>query len=268
MPGQNDTVDRQLFEDPRFLQNQEELKRRADGGKRIIGGTPVKKGAYLDCVAVGGQGKWGCTGTLIGPKTVLTAGHCRDCATRIFVGNDVKEDGLIVNVAKAVRHPDYCEDGFGNDLMVLILVKAVAGVTPRRLATGALIDKAIDGRAVGFGHIDANGQFDYGRKRQVDVPIASPDCRGASRGRTDVQHYGCHLGVEIVAGRLGLGKDSCSGDSGGPFYVEAAEDEWLLAGATSRATRSARCTCGDGGIYVRVDRYRDWIESIPGIELA
>ncbi len=171
-------------------------------------------------------------------------------------------------MAKAVRHPDYREAGYGNDLMVLLLEKAVDGVVPRRLAPAALIDAATDGRAVGFGHMDPNGEFGYGRKRQVDVPIASPACRGASRGRSDAQHYGCHAGLEIVAGRRGLGRDSCSGDSGGPFYIEGPGGEWLLAGATSRATTSAIRTCGDGGVYVRVDAYRGWIEGIPGVDLA
>ena len=35
------------------------------------------------------------------------------------------------------------------------------------------------------------------------------------------------------------------------------------AGATSRATNSALNNCGDGGIYVRIDRYRAWVDSIP-----
>jgi secreted trypsin-like serine protease len=271
MPGRNvagDAVSFQLHEDPRFARNQEQLRQRALGGTRILGGTPVKKGAYLDCLAVGGQDEWGCTGTLVGPRTVLTAGHCRDCATRVFIGNDVTEPGRIVAVERRVRHPDYREDDYANDLMVLLLETAIDDVTPRRLATAALIDEATDGRAVGFGRIDANGEYGYGRKRQADLPIASPDCRGESRGRPDAAHYGCHPGLEIVAGRRGLERDSCSGDSGGPFYIEGPGGEWLLAGATSRATKRAIRTCGDGGVYVRVDAYRDWIESIPGVQLA
>jgi secreted trypsin-like serine protease len=151
--------------------------------------------------------------------------------------------------------------------MVLLLEEPVDDVTPRPLAAAAVIDGATDGRVVGFGHTDPSGEFGYGRKRQVDVPIASPDCRGSSHGRSDVEYYGCYLGKEIVAGRLGLVQDSCSGDSGGPFYIEAA-GEWLLAASVSRATLSARHPCGDGGIYVRVDAYRDWIESIPGVQLS
>jgi secreted trypsin-like serine protease len=263
-----DTVSYQLHLDPRFLKNQEELRRKSLGGTRILNGTPVKRGEYLECVAVGSEGQWACTGTLIGPKTVLTAGHCSECATRIFIGENVRKPGRIVGVAKQVRHPDYRKRGHENDLTVLILEEAVDDVTPRRLALSALIDRAIDGRAVGFGTIDAKGVFGYGIKRQVDVPIASSACRGKSGRTPDAKCYGCDPGLELVAGRPQLERDSCCGDSGGPFYIPDASGEWLLAGATSRATRSATHTCGDGGIYVRVDAYRDWIVSIPGAELV
>ncbi len=102
----------------------------------------------------------------------------------------------------------------------------------------------------------------------VDVPIASPDCRGTVEGHDDSLSYGCDRGLEIVAGRPLLERDSCKGDSGGPFYVLDGMGQWQIAGATSRATDSAMHTCGDGGIYVRVDRYRAWIASIPGAEVT
>lgn len=47
-------------------------------------------------------------------------------------------------------------------------------------------------------------------------------------------------------------------DSGGPAYV-LKDGEWLLAGATSRATSNSVLNCGDGGIYARVDQYQKWI---------
>jgi endonuclease G len=46
-----------------------------------------------------------------------------------------------------------------------------------------------------------------------------------------------------------------------------AAGDWLLAAATSRATDSALNNCGDGGIYVRLDKYRRWIDGIPGVTL-
>jgi secreted trypsin-like serine protease len=257
----------QVFKDPRYLQNARELARRAQGGTRVIGGKPVRQGEFLDCVAVGSDAQWGCSGTLIGPNVVLTAGHCADFATRVFFGNDVKKVGKVVAVKQRIRHPEY-RRGKHNDLMVLILQERVETVDPRKMASKSLIEKATDGRIIGFGHVDPNGLFGYGIKRMVDVPIVSTNCRGKIDGEDDNLSYGCDRGLEIVAGRPLLERDSCKGDSGGPFYILDGAGEWQIAGATSRATDSAMHTCGDGGIYVRVDRYRKWIESIPGAELA
>jgi secreted trypsin-like serine protease len=121
---------------------------------------------------------------------------------------------------------------------------------------------------VGFGNTDPTGFFGYGKKRFVDLPVASPACRGKVDGHDDSMTYGCDVGFEFVAGRPLLERDSCTGDSGGPFYVQGKDGQWLLGGATSRATKSALNNCGDGGIYVRVDRYRSWISKIPNVSLA
>ena len=257
----------QIRLDQRFLRNARVLAQRTLGGLRVIGGTRVPTGEFLDCVAVGNDRQWGCTGTLIAPDTVVTAGHCASFATRVFFGSDVTKAGRTVRVRERVRHPDYRKNGKQNDLMVLRLDERVENVTPRKLATTKLIDAATDGRVVGFGNTDPMGSTGYGLKRQVDVPIASAACRGTSEGEPDAAAYGCDRGLELVAGKPLLAKDSCTGDSGGPFYVESAKDGWMLAGATSRATNSAPNDCGDGGIYVRLDKYRKWIDGIPGVTL-
>jgi secreted trypsin-like serine protease len=254
-----------LYKDKRYLRNARKLAKRTLGGTRILGGRPVKPNEFVDCVAVGSDTDWACTGTLIGPNVVLTAGHCAEFATRVFFGHDVAMSGKTVAVKKRVRHPKY-RRGKQNDVMVLLLEESVT-VEPCELAPKPLIDKATDGRAVGFGNTDPMGAFGYGLKRAVDVPIASASCDGKVEGHDDQAAYGCDRGLEIVAGRPLLERDSCKGDSGGPFYILDKKGRWLLAGATSRATNSAMSTCGDGGIYVRVDRYRPWIASIPGVKL-
>ncbi len=65
-----------------------------------------------------------------------------------------------------------------------------------------------------------------------------------------------------------LAKDSCNGDSGGPFYLDGGNGTWFVGGATSRATNKAISNCGDGGVYVRLDAYRDWIVSVSGVTLG
>ncbi|MGH7678625.1 MAG: S1 family peptidase [Gemmatimonadaceae bacterium] len=254
-----------IYDDPRFLANVRALARQPKPNTRIIGGSNTGAREFPDCVALGGKARWGCSGTLIAPKLVLSAGHCSAVASRVFFGNDVSKRGKIVAVDRAVPHPDY-GGAQQNDLMLLFLKKA-ASVRPRKLATKATIDKATSGRAVGFGHMDVNGSFGYGIKRQVDIPIASPSCSGKVQGKTDAGAYGCDRNLELVAGKPLLFRDTCNGDSGGPFYVKARSGEWVLAAATSRFTKGAIRKCGDGGIYVRVDQYREWIEDTAGIKL-
>ncbi len=137
-----------IFEDPRYLANARALAQRSKGRARVIGGARVPATEFLDCVAVGNDSQWGCTGTLIASKVVLTAGHCADFATRIFVGSDVTQPGKVVKVKRRVRHPQY-HQGKHNDLLVLILDQKVDGVVPRKFARKATIDGATDGRVMG-----------------------------------------------------------------------------------------------------------------------
>jgi len=253
-----------IYNDPRFVKNVRKLAARKKENFRILGGQNVKPSEFPDCVAVGNNADWCCTGTLIAPTVVLSAGHCKGCATRVFFGNDVSKKGTVIRAARTVQHPGYHKTE-KNDLLLLILEKP-ATVKPRKIAPASAINGATDGRAVGFGNVDVQGSYGYGIKRQVDVPIGSPSCSGKVNGKSDSAAYGCDVNLEIVAGKSILTRDSCKGDSGGPFYIRSGAN-WLLAGATSRATRGAVRTCGDGGIYVRVDKYRGWIEQTANVNL-
>ncbi len=243
-----------FYSDPTFIKNTAQLIRDQN---RIVGGVPTKD--FPDCVAVGAVSQWCCTGTLIAKNVVLTAGHCQGgCSSRIFIGTNVNAGGEIVDVLNAVRHPDYNKSGLHNDITVLILKRDVVTIKPRKFATAAIIDKAASVRAVGFGNTDPHSTTGYGIKRMVDVPVASASCSADAPTR-----YGCDAGLELVAGAPFLNKDSCNGDSGGPIYVKSGS-QWFLAAATSRATVDSTRPCGDGGIYVRVDKYAAWIRSVPG----
>ena len=149
-----------LADDPRFQRNKRKLDIKAKGGDRIIGGTPVPAGEFMDCVAVGCPKAWFCSGTLIAPNVVVTAAHCIRYAQFVYFGGDVQDvrpntsHPSVVAVKSIVRHEDY--EGGTNDLMVLVLAKRVT-VKPRKLATTARIDAANDGRVAGFGLIDPRG---------------------------------------------------------------------------------------------------------------
>lgn len=238
-----------VYYDPTLQAN---LRAMVAADDRIIGG--VETTSHDECVAVGSATSWCCTGTLIAPDRVLTAGHCKDsCASRIFVGKDITGAGEEIPVREARRHPDY-RTATRNDLTVLVLERPVTRARPVQVATDAAIRAARTVRLVGYGTTNAMGTTGYGKRRVVDVPVASHDCEPAEVGFK----YGCDPGLEMVAASPLLDRDSCRGDSGGPVYVEVA-GRWLLAGATSRATKGAAQPCGEGGIYVRVDRYSTWM---------
>jgi secreted trypsin-like serine protease len=261
IPGGTRHTGPRLDGDPRYLANVRALARRSKRNARIIGGSSVVDAEFDDCVAVGDDFEFGCTGTLIAPNVVLTAGHCEVLHTRIFIGNDLRKHGRVIRIARHVRHPQWGDQDLRNDVMLLFLERNVTGVKPRALASTKAIDAATDGRVVGYGTTNLAGTKGFGVKRQADVPIVSSACKGRVGGDADANVYGCHLGKEIVAGKPVLERDTCKGDSGGPFYVAGAGGRWVLGGVTSRGTDGAKTMCGDGGMYVRVDRYRTWISA-------
>lgn len=222
----------------------------------IVGGEETEQ--FPDCCAVGNDFDYCCSGTLIAPNVVVTADHCKH-VTRVFLqGNDVfrPEEGETIRVARQYEHPEV-------DLRVLVLEQN-SQTPPRRVAQESdLIDlKTVT--AAGFGTIDLHGVVGYGLKRKVNVPLTSLDCSAPG----DPKQYGCLPGLEIVAGHRGLLADSCRGDSGGPLYAQNSEGEYCLLGATSRGARGGFTTCGDGGLYVRVDLCLDWIREVTGVAIG
>lgn len=241
-----------IWTDAQFLANFRSMVR---DRQRIVGGTATT--GYPDCVAVGDGDRWCCSGTLVAPNLVVTAGHCDDagCSSRVLFGDDTDSEGSgrVVRVDEAHVHPEYVQDG-ASDLTALVLSESIDDVPPRGIAPREALDGAEVVRLVGFGNVDVFASHGYGVKRVVDVPLASSDPR-----------FGADPELEFVAGAPFLDRDSCTGDSGGPAYV-AADGDWLLAGATSRATSSSVRPCGDGGIYERMHAFASWLQSIPGAQ--
>jgi secreted trypsin-like serine protease len=226
-----------------------------DEPESIVGGKRTTD--FPDCCAIGDDDGFYCTGTLIAPRLVVTARHCTG-VTRVFLkGSDISrlQDGEVRNVVDEKHHPDY-------DIRVLIL-DSDSTVTPRHVAQGAEIDSPKKARLVGFGTVNLGGTVGYGIKRMVDVPITSLGCTTEQ----EAADFGCKRGKEIVAGHRGLLKDSCRGDSGGPLYIRNSQGGYSLLGATSRGLGNTQNVCGDGGIYVRVDQFLDWIREETGMEV-
>ncbi|MBA2542280.1 MAG: trypsin-like serine protease [Deltaproteobacteria bacterium] len=224
----------------------------------VIGGTAVPAGKWPDTVAVLGQGA--CTGTLIAPDVVLTAGHCADMQPTQVIANTLDYSGtggITATVKSVTAYPNW-ETSY--DVAVIVLNAPITGVTPRKIGTACTFTEGFAQstmvRLVGFGLTDTAGAGNNTKLNEAMAPVSDPACTGPGGCVTSISPGG-----EFIAG--GGGKDSCFGDSGGPVYLETARGP-VVIGAVSRGLDGAATPCGGGGIYVRTDKIVQWIEQTAG----
>lgn len=225
----------------------------------IIGGQPVDDGLFDQVVAILLDGELHCSGTLIGPKTILTAAHCvagyeqaiTNGRFEIFVGNSIFVDGQ--------RNPivgyDFPRDPAGlmyrrddhsisHDIGILYLAEK-SQMTPVALHNDVPTwddIESIEGSEltfVGFGLkvIKQGKGTGKGVKREATWRFENRDV------------YNFYF--------KGQSSNTCKGDSGGPAFIRVgATGDLFLVGITSSGNSS--CT---SGIEMRVDAHFAWITS-------
>lgn len=226
----------------------------------IVGGSDAAAGEYPSVAEIT-FGAFGCTGTLISPDTVLSAGHCGSLTgaavatpvayppqlITVRIGSTQSGDGEQVPVSSVAVSPDYLLAD-GNDVSVLKLTRAssktptkVAGAGERGLWTAGTV-----ATIAGFGATSEGGDApDTLQKAQV--PITTDAYCGSAYSNFDPASMVC-------AGYPEGGVDTCQGDSGGPMFSGG-----RVVGATSFGEGCARP--GKPGVYARVADapLREWI---------
>ncbi len=228
----------------------------------IIGGDDVQDpGDWPDVAGVSDGREVFCTGTLIAPDVVLTAGHCvlGTHLKEVILGtNDYDEPGEVIDIVDWFEYPHSQSGGF--DVGVLLLGHA-SSYPPRVIATDCVrddIDDNADAVIVGYGATDANASRYNSILHEGNTAIDAAEC--------DSAFYGCASDVmpdgELTAGFVGA--SVCSGDSGGPLYLPT-DRGVFLAGVTSRGA----IPCGNGGIFGRPDNATlfSWIEDVTERQL-
>jgi secreted trypsin-like serine protease len=242
----------------------------ANTSSPVTGGTNAVPGKWPDAAAVlfpvDGEVPL-CTGTLVAPTVVLTAGHCYDRATlplpdSVLIGASSlaqPSDGETIPIERGYVYPNSATT---EDLAVLVLARPSTR-PPRQIVDGWARADLVNGAAislVGFGAIDRAGLVYIDELQEATTTITDVDCSASSGCKPGAQPAG-----ELGAG--GMGVDTCPGDSGGPLYLSTRYGA-VLAGVTARSYDNARFPCSDGGIYVRPDKVLDWIEMVAGVPVA
>ena len=230
----------------------------------VIGGTAAPGGKWPDAAALLFGGTQECSGTLVAPTVVITAGHCVNdgAPDQVLVGTTSLANpggGETINVKAFFEYPDSWNTV---DAGILVLEKA-STVAPRAIASGWAkfdIANAATIELVGYGTTDKNGTVSTDNLMEAQSTITDFNCSMSS---------GCNPGGqpdgELGAG--GMGVDTCPGDSGGPLYLLTDYGQFV-AGITSRSYDNAQFACSEGGIYGRPDKIVDWIEKTAGVPVS
>jgi secreted trypsin-like serine protease len=204
-----------------------------------------------------------CTGTLIAPDVVLTAGHCIETnPVEVVVGSVelARPGGMVIAVKKAIAYPKWDRM---YDVGVLLL-EHPAPVMPRAVASACTAKEHLVAgekvHVVGFGLTTHDGTGTNTRLHQAMLPVVDATCAHDPACETNVAPGG-----EFTAG--GGGVDACFGDSGGPIYVDTAHGPALI-GVVSRGESVVGEPCGGGGVYVRADAVVPWIEKVTARKLT
>ncbi len=208
--------------------------------KRIINGTGCGsiRSAIVKISIVALPDTLGtCSGVVISPRRVLTAGHCFARARGARAAVEINGD---LFAAQAVSiHPNYevseIVGAIFNDVAVLRfatdLPAPVAQLSPLTVRAGDPIVIA------GFG---TTGGSDVSREIRSGEMLVS---------ETTSNH--------ILAQYSGEGSNTCTGDSGGPALVESENGNLVVQGILSTGTDEG-CGVGDTSVFQRID--------VPGVQ--
>jgi uncharacterized protein (TIGR03382 family) len=237
-----------------------------DTNKAVIGGAVAPAGKWPDCAAIMFSGQQECTGTLIAPNVVITAGHCvigGPAPDHVLVGapNLTRpQDGETLAVMKAIEYPS---SQTSIDVGILLLSQSSTKVTPRTIGSGWErfdIKNASSVQIVGWGATDKQAMMYPDDQMEATTTITDFNCTTSSGCNTPAKPDG-EMGVG------GMGIDTCPGDSGGPVYLTSGDTTYVI-GVTSRSYDNATYACSEGGIYERPDKIVDWIDMVTGVKVA
>ncbi len=240
------------------------LESNENTGTAIIGGKSVEFGDYKLSSVVGikimesfsNQLIAVCTGTLIAQDIVVTAAHCvaempASVTFLIYFGTSLTDQKKISAVRTAIKkqiHPKYSVNKEENGYDIALL--KISEPAPVYIKPAALMKDSSKIKwgqkltVAGYGYtsiVDSRNQGIIRNLKQAQVKIGK-----SWFSETEFQVFQFMNGI-------------CSGDSGGPAFLEE-NGELKLAGITNRAMSNGLISCIISSYFLRVDKMNDWIQ--------
>jgi secreted trypsin-like serine protease len=249
----------------------------------IVGGTAAPAGAWPSIAFLEGryddnagqQHVYDCTGSVVAPQWIITAGHCAfgnpgqppDVMHAVLgVTNSQDPAGQVVAIDRFVPDPQFDPGQDADDLALLHLAQPVS--TPAmRLATsaeysaGRYVSDPNVPNAAGWGAIDQDGNQFTNELQQAYLQIWPATQCSAAISDFDSSTQAC-AGTPGKAG-------ACFGDSGGPLVMQdAANGQPVLWGVTSYRPEAtddqSACSLSQPTVFTWIPAFADFIASTVG----
>jgi trypsin len=247
----------------------------ASSAQAVVGGHDVPAGQRQYVAEIIIDQAFLCSGTLVSPTFVVTAGHCSSITGAIEQGTPIGQPGQLIDVylgsnkdgqgtlypvKNVTVNPNYnfLLNGSGYDVSLLELSTPAPYPTVKVAGKGeeSLWKPGTTATIAGWGATEEGGDLPD-TMQEAQVPIVT-DAYAAKAYPDSFENK-----TQIGAGYDKGGTDTCQGDSGGPLMVPGPTSGTLrLVGDTSYGNGCAEPHYP--GIYGRLGdtELREWIRSV------